>query len=180
MNSQKLQKLVFSSLFAALCCVATFVIKIPIPATGGYINLGDGFCLLAGWLLGPLYGALAAGIGSCLTDLIAGYFLYVPATFVIKAALAFAASFIFGLCMKSMKKYQVLARMISAIVGEILMVAGYFLYEGCIFGFGAAIGGVLGNCIQAGAGIVLSTVLITVISENKTIKRMLENGSDNK
>lgn len=36
--------MVISGLFAALCCVATLVIKIPIMA-GGYLNLGDAFVL---------------------------------------------------------------------------------------------------------------------------------------
>ncbi|MBQ9162421.1 MAG: ECF transporter S component, partial [Clostridia bacterium] len=40
------QKIVISSLFAALICVATMLIKIPSPLKG-YINLGDGIVLLA-------------------------------------------------------------------------------------------------------------------------------------
>ena len=46
-------------MFAALSCAATMVIQIPIAT--GYLNFGDGLCLLAGWILGPWYG-FAAGI----------------------------------------------------------------------------------------------------------------------
>ena len=36
-------------MFAALSCAATMVIQIPIAT--GYLNFGDGLCLLAGWIL---------------------------------------------------------------------------------------------------------------------------------
>ena len=34
---------------------------IQIPIATGYLNFGDGLCLLAGWILGPWY-CFAAGI----------------------------------------------------------------------------------------------------------------------
>ena len=93
MKSQKLslKKIVLAAMFAALACVATMVINIPIPATGGYINLGDCIVILAGWMLGGAYGAAAGGIGSMLADLIPGYASFAPGTLVIKALMAFVA-----------------------------------------------------------------------------------------
>ena len=64
MENQKVRKLVLSALMAALVYVATSIIQIPSPVNG-YVNLGDCFVLLSGWLLGPWYGAAAAGIGPC-------------------------------------------------------------------------------------------------------------------
>ena len=61
MENQKVRKLVLSALMAALVYVATSIIQIPSPVNG-YVNLGDCFVLLSGWLLGPWYGAAAAGI----------------------------------------------------------------------------------------------------------------------
>ena len=72
MSDKKVQKLVVSALMAALTYVATMVVRIPSPMNG-YVNLGDCFVLLSGWLLGPWYGGAAAGIGSMLTDLLSGY-----------------------------------------------------------------------------------------------------------
>ena len=63
-----------TALFAALACVATMSIRIPTPGTGGYIHPGDAIVILAGIILGPVYGMLAGGIGSALSDLIGGYF----------------------------------------------------------------------------------------------------------
>ena len=85
----------YAALFAALTCVMTMIVKIPVPATGGYVNLGDCVVLLAGWVLGPMYGGAAAGLGSMLADLVSGYPLYAPGTFVIKACMAVCAWAVF-------------------------------------------------------------------------------------
>ena len=61
------QKIVIAALLAALTCVATMIIKIPSPLKG-YLNLGDCIVLLAGWMLSPVHGFLAAGLGSALAD----------------------------------------------------------------------------------------------------------------
>ena len=90
-----LKKIVLAALFAAFACVATMSIRIPTPGTGGYIHPGDAVVILSGIILGPHWGLLAAGIGSALADLLGGYFIYVPITFVIKGAVAFAAGLIY-------------------------------------------------------------------------------------
>ena len=87
MTNKAIRTLVLAALFAALTCVATMVIQIPSPMNG-FVNLGDCFVLLAGWVLGPLYGSLAAGIGSALADMFTGYMHYAPGTFLIKAVMA--------------------------------------------------------------------------------------------
>ena len=83
MNDKKIRKLVLAALLAALVCVATMVVQIPSPMQG-YVNLGDCFVLLSGWLLGPWYGFAAGGIGSMLADLFLGYahyaFVHYPTT----------------------------------------------------------------------------------------------------
>lgn len=58
------REIVLTALFAALACVATMVIRIPTPATSGYIHPGDAIVILCGLILGPRYGFLAAGLGS--------------------------------------------------------------------------------------------------------------------
>ena len=70
--NRKTKKIVMAALMAALACIATMVIKIPSPLKG-YINLGDCVVLVAGWMLSPTYGFLAAGLGSALADVFSGY-----------------------------------------------------------------------------------------------------------
>ena len=58
MKKETIRKLVKSAMFAALCCVATLVVQVPIAT--GYLNVGEGMCLLSGLVLGPWYGMAAA------------------------------------------------------------------------------------------------------------------------
>ena len=86
----KTKKLVMTALMAALTCIATMIIVIPSPLKG-YINLGDCLVLTSGWILSPAYGFFAAGLGSALADVLSGYVIYAPATFVIKGLMALIA-----------------------------------------------------------------------------------------
>ena len=98
-----------TALFAALACVATMSIRIPTPGTGGYIHPGDAIVILAGIILGPVYGMLAGGIGSALSDLIGGYFVYVPITLVIKGLVALVSGLIYQKMCRSGKNRSFLA-----------------------------------------------------------------------
>ena len=78
-------KLSLTAISAALVCVATMVISVYVPATKGYFNIGEIAVYSTAMLFGPVVGAFAGGVGSMLADLLLGYPLYAPATFVIKA-----------------------------------------------------------------------------------------------
>lgn len=60
--ARQTRMLVMTALFAALGYVATRVLQVPSPS-GGYLNLGDAVVLLGAYLLGPVYGAAAGGLG---------------------------------------------------------------------------------------------------------------------
>ncbi|NLB91052.1 MAG: ECF transporter S component, partial [Clostridiales bacterium] len=71
MENQKIKKLTLGGALSALVLLFTYIFKIPVPATGGYVHLGDGIIFLAAALLGP-YAAFIGGIGSALADLMGG------------------------------------------------------------------------------------------------------------
>lgn len=79
----KLREIINIAVFTALVFVATMVIRITIPATGGYFNVGDSMIYVAALLYGPLVGGLAGGIGASLVDAL-GYPIFAPGTFIIK------------------------------------------------------------------------------------------------
>ena len=158
------QKLVFAALLAALTCVATMIIKIPSPLKG-YINLGDCVVLTAGWMLSPLYGFLAAGLGSALADLFSGYFVYAPATFLIKGLMALAAWGFYK--MLSKKTNNPVSRIISAVVAELIMIGGYYIFEGFMYGFEASLVNMPANAVQGVAGLILGFALIKILEKTK-------------
>lgn len=163
----KTQKIVIAAMLAALTCIATMIIKIPSPLKG-YLNLGDCVVLLSGWLLSPLYGFLAAGLGSGLADLISGYGVYVPATFIIKGVMAIAAYF--GFRFLQNKVTNISARIVSGIVAELIMVFGYYVFEGFLYGFGASLVNIPANAVQGVAGLIIGTILIKIFEKSKIVK----------
>lgn len=158
------KRIVMSSMFAALVCIATMIIKIPSPLKG-YINLGDCFVLLSGWLLNPVYGFLAAGIGSALADVFGGYAVYAPVTFVIKGAMAVVAFYVYKLMRKRTK--DISSRIFSGTCAEVLMIAGYFLFEGLLYGFAPSMVNIPANAVQGVAGLILGVILVKVFDKNK-------------
>ena len=163
----KTQQIVIAAMLAALTCIATMIIKIPSPLKG-YLNLGDCVVLLSGWLLSPLYGFLAAGLGSGLADLISGYGVYVPATFIIKGVMAIAAYF--GFRFLQNKVTNISARIVSGIVAELIMVLGYYVFEGFLYGFGASLVNIPANAVQGVAGLIIGTILVKIFEKSKIIK----------
>lgn len=159
----KTQKIVLSALLASLVCVATMT-KFAV-LTNGYLNLGDCVVLLAGWILSPAYGFLTAGIGSALADIFSGYVAYAPATFVIKGLMAVLAHFVFFLMAK--KTGNLPARIVSGLSAEILMVGGYFLFEGFIYGFIPSAVNIPANSAQGIAGLVLGILLAKLFDKGK-------------
>lgn len=149
----KTRKIVFAALFASLVCVATMIIQIPSPLPG-YINLGDSAVLLSGVVLGP-YGVLAAAVGSCLADVFSGYLVYAPITFVIKGVMAYV-----------MHKFSRKV-VIGAVIAELVMSVGYYIFEGFLYGFAASLVNIPANLIQGVAGFIAGMLLIKVFEKSK-------------
>ena len=160
----KTKKIVMAALMAALACVATMIIKIPSPLKG-YLNLGDCIVLTAGWLLSPTYGFLAAGLGSALADVFSGYVTYAPATFIIKGLMALIAFYGFKLLNKKIGNLP--SRIISGIVAEIVLILGYFVFEGFLYGFIPSAVNIPANGVQGIAGLIIGVILIKVFEKSK-------------
>ncbi len=159
--NNNLKKLILAALFAALSCVATMSIRIPTPGTSGYIHPGDAIVILSGVILGPVWGFLAGGIGSALSDLIGGYFIYVPITFVIKGLVALAAGLLYQKVGKNQKS-RYIAVILSGVADIILVAGGYFVCEFLIYGAGAA-ASIPANIIQGVGGLVISCILYPIL-----------------
>jgi Predicted membrane protein len=169
--------IVLSALLAALVCITTMLVQIPSPMNG-YINLGDCFVLLSGWILGPLYGFCAGGLGSMMADIISGYAHYAPGTLIIKGVTALLAAVLYKvfetIFSQTDGRKNILIFTFSGIVAEIFMVLGYFLYAGFIFGKGlAAAMSIPGNLIQGAAGVVSAVILMKSLIHIKNIEPMI-------
>ncbi len=159
------KRIAVAAMFTALTCVATMIIKIPSPLKG-YLNLGDCVVLLAGWMLNPAYGFLAAGLGSALADLFSGYVVYAPATFVIKGLMALIAFYGFKFLHK--KLGNLASHIISGVLAEAVMILGYFVFEGFLYGFLPSMVNIPANAVQGVAGLILGCVIVKEFEKRKT------------
>ncbi len=165
-----LKKIIMSALFAALACVATMSIRIPTPGTGGYIHPGDAVVILSGIVLGPLWGLLAGGIGSALADLLGGYFIYVPITFIIKGMVALTAGLIYQK-MNATKKSRCTAVILGGVIDIVFVTGGYFLCEVMMYGMSAA-ASIPANMIQGVSGLAIAVVLYPALIAIPDINQM--------
>ncbi|MBE7056260.1 MAG: ECF transporter S component [Ruminococcaceae bacterium] len=158
----KVLRLVLLALFTAAIAVTTAYLSIP-NGFGGYIHLGDGIIFMSAMLLGPA-GAISAGVGSGLADLLVGYGMYAPVTLVIKCIMGLLVG-----CFYSRKgnAMSFLVNIGLFILAEVVMVVGYFGYEVILYGFEGALAGVPANAIQAVAGIAIGAVFTPFVKKIK-------------
>ena len=162
------RKLIFCALLAALTCVATMLIRVPL-ALNGYLNLGDALVLLSGALLPMPYAFCAAGVGSALADLFSGYVIYAPFTLLIKGAMALVLRAVYLLYQRKGRRFGFF---VGALLAEPLMIGGYLVLEGILYGFIPALASVPFNALQSVVGIFVGCLLERLLKK-QSIERPL-------
>lgn len=166
-NKEHTTKLILTGLMMAMIVAATILIIIPVPFGNGYIHLGDTMIFLSVLILGWRYGAVAAGFGSALADILIGFAIWAPWTLIIKGLMAI----IMGLfVLRSIGKQgrSILGvpvrQLIGMLIAGLVMVAGYYVAEGLIYGnFIVAILGIPWNILQFTAGTALAVLLAAAL-----------------
>jgi len=161
MKRESIQRLTLGGAMAALVFAMTWLPKIPVPATGGYVHLGDGMIFLSCMVLGP-QAAAAAALGSALSDLVGGYMVYVPATFIIKGLMALLACRLY-------RPGSLMRILVSFVLAECVMVAGYFAFECALYGLPAALGAVGPNAVQGLAGVAVGLLCRPLVPRLKKV-----------
>ncbi len=124
---QKLYQVGIVAAFATLAFLGTTIIRVPLPATGGYFNLGDTFVMAAALLYGPVVGALVGCIGPAAADAI-GFPQFILATAVVKGIEGALLGLLAG------PGRQTVARMAAGLAAAIVvLVGGYFVFEAFIY-----------------------------------------------
>ncbi len=157
-----MRQLTLTALLMAMVTVATMLIQVPVPATKGFINVGDTVIFVAALMFGPRTGVIAGGVGSALADLLSGYAHWAPWTLVIKGLEGLIAG---AVAWRAYRKGGAFHP--QAIAGIALaaawMVGGYYLAGGAMMGFGAATAEVPGNLIQGFGSVALAAPLLAAL-----------------
>ena len=149
-NDKKTKRLALAGQLCGATLLLT-LISIPLPSGYGYVNLGDAGVYLCALLLPGGLGALAAGVGAALADLILGWAMYAPVTLIVKGLTALLA----GLTLRRAQR----AALPLSLLCCLLVPLGYFLYEVVLLTAPVAAVNVLPNALQAVIGAGLGTVV---------------------
>ena len=156
---------VFVGALAAMVYVVTLF---RFPLLGSKVHFANAVCLLAGMLLGPVPGGLAAGLGSALYDMFGGGYGLVDTliTFVSKFAMAFVCALIMH--KDGARKFKLDRTVVSAVVGALTYVVLYmlktYIYNRFVYGYPIdAVGATMlsklvPSLINAGAAIVAAPI----------------------
>ena len=93
-----------TAILTALETILTASVSIPIPATTGYFNVGEGLIYFTAILFGPYIGAFVGGVGAAFADILGPYAIFAPGTFVAKGL----EGFIIGIMFKKINQNKLL------------------------------------------------------------------------
>ncbi|QCJ42640.1 ECF transporter S component [Bacillus sp. S3] len=154
-ETTKTKAIVINSLFIALTLVATMFIniKLPIMGNGGLIHLGNVPLFIAAIVYGKKTGAIAGAFGMGLFDLISGWALWAPFTFIIVGAMGF----IVGIISEKVPGNRVFVHTLAIATALIIKVVGYYFTEVILYGnWIQPFGSIPGNIMQVAiAGIIV-------------------------
>lgn len=153
-NRRLLHNIIIASLLMALVTVSTMLIKIPIPATNGYIHVGDSMIFLAAILFGKRKGALAGGIGSAFADLLLGYPQWIIPTLIVKGLMGYLVGTIAN---QENEKVLSFRNILALATGAIWMATGYLFVATMMYGnfIVALLEGFPADLVQGFGGAVL-------------------------
>lgn len=146
------------ALVAALVCIGVYSIKIPSPIDNGYTHVGDAMIFLAVVLLGKEKGALAAGIGAAMADLIGGYVYWILPTFFLKWGMAWITGW-----MAEKRGARYTSYLLGGIIGGVFQIIGYSVAKLPIYPFAVAIASIPYNTAQTVIGLVLFSVMYRIL-----------------
>jgi uncharacterized membrane protein len=148
------KKIVINAILSAVIMVSTFYVNIPIlPSTGGLIHLGNIFIFLIALVLGIKY-SFAGAIGLTLFDLVSGYAIWAPITFITRLLMGVVVSKL-GYRQSNYPKL-----VLAQVAGAIVVVSGYYFYEALfITNFATAILSATADSVTLAISIVVVTAL---------------------
>ena len=159
--------LIITSMLIALVFVATILlnIKLPITANGGLVHLGTAVLFISAILFGPKKGAIAGAVGMGLFDLVSGYALWAPFTFLTRGLQGYIVGKITW--SNGRNGSSIALNLFATIISIPFMLGGYYICEAVIFSSwiipaasipGNIVQNVVGLCIAIPVSVVLKKI----------------------
>ncbi|MEW9124394.1 MAG: ECF transporter S component [Thermotaleaceae bacterium] len=165
---EKTKDLVVTSLLIALVFIATKFInlRLPISINGGLIHLGNTMLFTAALVFGKKKGAAAGAVGMGLFDVVSGWMLWAPFTFIIRGIMGYMIGSI--AYAKGRNGNHMLWNLIAIFFSGLWMIGGYYITEGVLYGnWIAPVTSIPGNVLQILMGILLGLPLAAALKRTK-------------
>lgn len=159
-NTISVSEIAITGVCIALTFVATgFInIRLPIAANGGLVHLGNVPLFLAAIIYGKRTGALAGSFGMALFDVMGGWLLWAPFTFVTVGLMGYAVGAI------TEKHHGFKWNVLAIAVACVIKIVGYYIAEVFIYGnLVAPVLSIPGNLVQIGVAAVLVLPIAEVV-----------------
>lgn len=169
MTVSKTREIVLCGLLTGMVFVATrFInIRLPLSVNGGLIHMGNTILFMIAIVFGKKRGAIAGAFGMGLFDVLSGWFLWAPFTFVIRGAMGY----IVGAAAEGKQgKKKLIYTFAGILISSIIMISGYYITEGLLYGnWIAPMTSIPGNIIQLIIGTAIGLPLAEALKRTNVI-----------
>lgn len=163
MGKQPIKMITLLAIWTAISFVLGRVFTFPIPGSAGSIfTLLDAGIYTAVFLLGKKEAAIIGGLSAFLLDLTAGFTNYMFFSLIIHGGQGYLA----GLTK---------SKSLNLVLSLILMVGGYFVVGGFMYGWGASVAGLWVNVLQVAVGYGLALILSPLLKKTGRLNGFRKN-----
>ncbi|SET82337.1 Uncharacterized membrane protein [Natronincola peptidivorans] len=167
-ETSKTKDLVLTGLLTALVFIATKFINFQLPFSihGGLIHLGNTMLFAAAIVFGGKKGAISGAFGMGLFDLVSGWAVWAPFTFIIRGVMGWVIGTVANGKGRNGDSFR--WNIIAILIGSVWMIAGYYVAEVIIYGnWYTPITAIPGDITQIVIGIILGLPLVTALKKSK-------------
>lgn len=165
-TNSRLFDLILTAMLVSLVFVATLFIniKLPITANGGLVHLGTAMLFIASILFGPKKGAIAGAVGMGLFDLVSGWTLWAPFTFLTRGLQGYIVG---KIAWSGGRNGSSFTFNLLAIVSSIpFMLAGYYICERVLFSsWVIPLASIPGNLVQNVVGLLVAIPVCVMLKK---------------
>ena len=150
-------------LFTALVFLSTMFINFKLPiGNGGLIHLGNVPLFICAAMFGAKLAFLCGAVGMSLFDILSGWSIWAPFTFIIVGAIGY----LFGKIYHSNSSSPLIRYILCAMSAIFVKVAGYYIAEAIIYqNVFIPLHSILGNVIQIVVAAVISFPIISSLEK---------------
>lgn len=152
-----IKSIAITGLLSALAVVAISVFRVPGPGGNVYFHLGETVMIVSAVFLGKRCGGFVGGVSGAIADILLGAALWAPFSLVIHGLKGWTIGALAdGQCGKR--------DMLAMWAGVSIMVIGYTLMAGVLYGAEVMPVEFIGDLMQGGIGVVMAFALSKMLS----------------